>query len=89
MGWAMLSSFCLKACMTLAALAGWNSGSLVSMSKRPVHSTKVPTALALPVPWELTVYNLEGPHMDAEHVWDLATAVFALAARQALVLRLA
>ena len=50
MGWAMPSSLSVKAYMTLTALAGWNSGSLTSMSKRLVRSTKVPTALALPAP---------------------------------------
>lgn len=56
------------------------------------HSAGVASALdevTFPVPWELAVFNLGWPHMDAEHVWDLATAIFALATRQAFVLRLA
>ena len=56
------------------------------------HSAGVASALdevSFPMPWELAGFNLGRAHMDAEHVRDLATAVFALAARQAFVLRLA
>ena len=49
-GCAMPNSLSVKACKTLAALAGLNCGSLTSITNRLVRSTKVPTALALPSP---------------------------------------
>ena len=41
-GAAMPSSLSEKACITLTALEGSNSGDMMSMSSLRVHSTKVP-----------------------------------------------
>ena len=58
MGWAMPSSLSLKACITLTALAGLNSGRLMRKSSRLVRSSRVPTALALAAPsMRLLVYS--------------------------------
>ena len=66
MGAAIPSRLSEKASIALAALAGLNSGSLMSMNSRLVRSTRVPTALAFaaplircpPVPRELPVLTL-------------------------------
>jgi len=69
--------------MTWEALADLNCGSLTSLL---VRSIKVPTALhcqhpgqsLFPCPLGTGGPQSPGPHIDAEYVWNLATAIFRL-----------
>ena len=96
-GCAMPNSLSVKACKTLAALAGLNSGRLTSNQSAGAldqgsHCTGIAFPLdeiSFPLPGELAIFNLWRAHMDAQHVGDLASAVLAFATRQSFVVGVA